>query len=141
MVAVFKVIALILFSGTKFFVALPATVLAGYTPLQTILITCTGGIFSFFFFFYFGDWVRTYYLKFFSKKEKIHFSKRNRFLVKIKNKYGRFSIAFISPCILGIPIGALLSIAFFGKNKQTIYFFVFSIIFWSVLLSYGLKFF
>jgi len=135
---IWKVVTLIALSGIKFFFALPAVVLAGYGPLETIFITSTGGLISFFLFFYFGRWIKD---TFFSKKDRKKFSKKNRLIIKVKNAYGLWGIAIITPSILGIPIGAILAAAFFGKGKQTIVIFVFWILFWSIIMSFGLNYF
>lgn len=136
-----KVIPFIAFSGTKFFFALPVVVIAGYSPIETILITCTGGLISFFIFFYFGKWLRKVFLEFFIKKERKKFSKKNRWLIKMKNSYGLWGLAIITPSIIGIPFGAIIAAAFFGRSKQTIAIFVFWILFWSITMSYGLNYF
>lgn len=137
-----KLLSFVLLSGTKFFFALPALIFAGYSPIETILISTFGGILSFFIFYYFGRIIKEFYYKKFPPKRKAKtFSRKNRWLIKVKDSYGLWGIAIITPSVLGIPLGALLASAFFKKGKQTILIFVFWIVFWSITMSYSLDYF
>lgn len=130
-----KIIGLIIASGLKFFLAPTATVLAGYSFIETICITVTGGCLGFLIFLKFGSIIRKLLKKLFPSKEKPRFTKRNRFIVNIKSKYGLYGIALLSPCVFSIPLGAILASLFYAKDKRTIPVFIGSIVIWSLILT------
>ena len=131
----FKISGLLLFSALKFFLA-PATVLiSGYDIWQTILITSSGGVGGFFFFYLFGSMIYKKYQELFQPKQKKIFTPRKRKMVKYKKKYGFWGLAVLTPVLFGIPLGALIAAAFFPERQRTIAVFVSSIIIWSVLIS------
>lgn len=52
------------------------------------------------------------------KKQKI-FTKRNKTIVRLKNKIGIIPFSFWAPLLLSIPIGSIITAKFFGKRKWT----------------------
>ena len=130
-----KVIGLIIASGLKFFLAPTATVLAGYSFIETICITISGGFLGFVLFFKFGTFIGKLLKKYFPSKEKPRFTRKNRFIVKIKSKYGLYGIALLTPCLFSIPLGAILASLFYSKDKRTIPMFTVSIVIWSLVLT------
>lgn len=130
-----KIIALILTSAIKFFLAPTASIIAGYSFGETLAITIFGGILGFLVFFKFGSFIRDLYAKIFKPNRRLVFSKRNRFLVNIKSKYGIYGLALLSPSVLSIPVGAFIASIYYQKDKRTIPVFVLSIVIWSLLLT------
>jgi hypothetical protein len=47
------------------------------------------------------------------------FTKRNKFIIRIKNKIGIIPFAFWAPFFLSIPIGSIITAKFFGKQRMT----------------------
>ncbi len=70
------------------------------------------------------------------KKEqpKIVFTRRNRRLVKIWKKYGLAGIAFITPCIVSIPIGTVIANALESNRKKIFLYMFISVVFWSITI-------
>jgi len=67
-------------------------------------------------------------------EEKKVFTKRNRRLVKIWQKYGLAGIAIITPVILSIPIGTVVANSLVEKRRKIFLYMLISITFWSVLM-------
>lgn len=131
-----KIAGLVLFSGLKFFLAPTTTVIAGYSFWETIIITTSGGIVGFIVFFRFGILLSAWFQSRFKRKRKRLFSKKNRFIVRIKSSYGRVGIALLTPCLISIPIGAVISANYFSNRKGTIPINILSVILWSFILTY-----
>jgi hypothetical protein len=47
------------------------------------------------------------------------FTKTNRFILKLKRKFGIYGICFWGPFLLSVPIGSIVAAKFYGKHKQT----------------------
>jgi len=136
MADVLKILGLVLFSGIKFFLAPTTTVVAGYGFWETILITISGGIIGFLVFYRFGKLLSQWFQKKFKRKKNKVFSRKNRFIVKIKSSYGRIGIAILTPCLISIPLGAILSASYFSDKKGTVVLNIASVVFWSFVLTY-----
>ncbi|MHA7131640.1 hypothetical protein [Algoriphagus namhaensis] len=100
--------------------------LAGYGFGKTIFVTVAGTMSSVILFTIVGQKLKDLYIARFPKPK---FTKRNRNIVKVWNKYGQIGIAFLTPLIL-TPIGGTLILVSFGTKKSTIYFHML----WSSLL-------
>ena len=59
----------------------------------------------------------------------------NKIAEKIGKKYGLTLLAIITPIIISIPIGTLISLKLFPDKRRTISFLIISVIFWSLLLA------
>lgn len=130
-----KILGLILLSAFKFFLAPSTAVVAGYSFIEIIIITSSGGIMGFLLFFKFGKLAKRRIQLLFKHKQKVGISKKNRRVIKLKNKYGLYGLAILTPCLLSVPIGALVASRYFSKDKRTIPVFLGSIVIWSVLLT------
>ena len=53
----------------------------------------------------------------FSKKKK--FTRMNKLIVRIKRSIGIIGVSFYAPLFLSIPIGAIITAKFYGKQKKT----------------------
>lgn len=52
-------------------------------------------------------------------KHKPIFTKRNKTIIRLKNKIGILPFSFWAPFLLSIPIGTIITAKFFGKRKMT----------------------
>ena len=43
----------------------------------------------------------------------------NKFIVRIKRRFGIFGISMYAPLILSVPIGSIITAKFYGKDKRT----------------------
>lgn len=78
------------------------------------------------------------------KRNLIHrrriFTKFNRRVIRIKQRFGLAGIALITP-IIGTPVGAFLAERFFRNKRRVIVYLSLSVIFWSLLLYFMILFF
>jgi hypothetical protein len=129
-----------MFSFSK--MGMPAAVYAfDYNYIQCILTSCAGAIFSTIIFVYLSDgiikWWNKFKEKWFSKKsEKKHFTKLNRRIVKIKNRFGLIGIAALTPILLSMPLGAFLAERFYKDKRKVIIYISISCVFWSNALYF-----
>lgn len=63
-------------------------------------------------------------------------TRKNKMIVRIKKRFGLAGIAFITPCIISIPIGTLVAVAFYRKRKPVLLYLTISLVLWSFVLNY-----
>lgn len=136
MTELLKILGLMFLSGIKFFFAPSTTYLAGYSFIETLAITISGGVLGILVFFYFGEFLKYLFSGIrFRKKEKLVFTKSSRRIVSIKEKYGLIGLVILTPILLSIPLGSLLAAKYFDHDKRTIPFLIISVVLWSLLLT------
>src|ERR1043165_6016080 len=100
----------------------PTTVLVyEYDFLTVFIVSMSGGITGNFVFTYTSAaliaWIHNYRLK----RNKIHtkkiFTRTNRRIIRVKNRFGLAGIAFIAPMFLSIPLGAFIAERFFRDKR------------------------
>jgi hypothetical protein len=154
----FKLIEVLILSGVKFLFAPPYAIGIGYSYLQTFLITTIGGLLGVIFFFYVSELLLTLFKKFwpvikktFSKSEpqsefntvdlasdaarKRQFTRKNKFIVNLRRKYGLWGIAILTPVLLSIPLGTFLASKYFKNKKSILFSLAISVIGWSLIMS------
>ncbi|MCK5823285.1 MAG: hypothetical protein KAG95_04730 [Bacteroidales bacterium] len=70
------------------------------------------------------------------KKQKSVFSKKNRRVIRVKQKFGLLGVATITPIILSIPVGTFIAVKYYSLSSKTLLFLISAVIFWSVALSF-----
>ena len=154
---ILKLLSVFLVASVKYFWATPYSFGMKLNEWETIFFIETGGILGFLFFFYFFKllfkelkllWPIVYrftpvlfkvrfemWLKrkrnnrIYAKK----FTKRNKLIVKMRQRYGMWGIVILSPIILSIPVGALLGNKYFSHNHRFIPYMLLSIVLWGVI--------
>ena len=69
------------------------------------------------------------------KSKKKVFNPRNRRLVRIWSEWGILGIAFITPVLLSIPLGTIITTRLVHSKKKVFIYMFCSILFWSVLIT------
>jgi hypothetical protein len=69
-----------------------------------------------------------------ASKRKI-FSPRSRRIVKIWSEWGIIGIAFVTPVLLSIPIGTIITCRLVHNKRKIFIYMFFSILFWSILIT------
>lgn len=155
----YKLIEVVVISGVKFLIAPFISFQLGYNYLQTIIITTIGGIVGVFFFYYLSNGLlklfrRTWpkIKKYFSGRhlhsktiavEKVksriksrkYFSRKNKFIVMTKRKYGLWGIAALTPVLLSIPLGTFLANKYYRNKKSVLLSLTISVLCWSIIMS------
>ena len=112
-----------------------------FNYLQCIISSSAGAISSAIVFTYFSDviikWWEKFKDKWIKKKgPKKHFTKSNRRIIKIKNRFGLIGIAALTPIILSMPLGAFLAERFYKDKKKVIIYLSISTLIWSNILYF-----
>lgn len=164
MVAVLKIIQVFLLASVKYVFTFPFALLIGLNFFQTLVAVTLGGIAGFFFFYHFTGFAskRVHHLRNFLRRvvpypirlkyrqlmiwrkkitgERV-FSRRNRFIVYFRSKFGLAGIIILSPVILSIPIGAYLLNRYYSKHRLARPYMVLSILSWTaVFVAFALIF-
>lgn len=125
-----------LVSGVKYLIAVISLLAKSGRPWYIdMLIVGSGGILGVFVFTYLGAALSKYLSRF--HLFKFRYKKLKKF-VHIKNSYGLIGIAILSPVMISIPVGCIISASFEHDKSKIIRYQMFSVIFWSLLL-FGLK--
>jgi len=155
-VAVVKLIHVFLLATVKYFVTFPYALLIGLNETQAVIAVTIGGISGFFFFYY----LSAYLIRFLrgNRKNVAHFTnkyfkfdlnlllkrlkpdikistKRKRFFVRLRNKYGFVGIIVATPILLSIPLGAFLLNRYYSRKKYVFAYMVISILGWALVFS------
>jgi hypothetical protein len=124
-----------------------AVIFFKFNFIKVFIVSCSGGIAGNVFFTYLSagiiKWwekVKHKYIFKHNKHPKV-FTKSNRFIIKVKNRFGLYGIAFLSPVLLSQPLGAFLAERFFKNKKKVIIALSIAIVFWSVTLYFLFFFF
>ncbi|HSH65978.1 MAG TPA: hypothetical protein VLB84_09315 [Bacteroidia bacterium] len=138
-----EIASVFLLSTFKFvFGGVPLAMAYGFSFFESVVVTSLGGFCGVVFFVKLSDFILRKVRESRHKKEehkkknkKKVFSKKNRFIIHVKQRFGLIGIATLTPLLFSIPIGCFLAIRYF-KNKQRVIIYMFgSILFWSVSLS------
>jgi hypothetical protein len=70
-----------------------------------------------------------------SKSSKKIFTRRNRRLVLLKNKFGLPGIIVLTPVLLSIPVGVVLITKYFGRKKVNYLYLLTAQFIWSIIYT------
>jgi uncharacterized membrane protein len=146
-----EIISVFLLSTVKFifFGAVPLALGFGFSFFEAVTVTSLGGFTGVVFFVFLSEKLIENVKKLKAKKQQSNtnqapkkiFTRKNKFIVKVKHRFGLIGIAFLTPLLLSIPLGCYLAVRYFkDKHLILIYMFV-SILFWSVSVSSAKLFF
>ena len=98
------------------------------------LANIIGGTIGIIMFTYLGDFIQAYCIKKFPNYFGRKFTRSNRFLVRVKQKFGLGGIAAFTPIILSIPVGVIFALALTNDKKKIIFSMLVSMLFWATVL-------
>lgn len=127
-----KLATIFLFSIVKYGFGLFTAINLDTGILPSILANLAGGAIGLLLFINFGSFItKKYYSYRYKNKPHQRFSGWNRFLVRVRKYMGLFGIAFLSPILLTLPVGAMMALQI-TTNKTKIFIYMFSgCILWS----------
>jgi hypothetical protein len=113
--------------------------------VETILWTNIGGIIGIYFFAFLAEKILAWWKRAFRRsnrhiledeqQEKKIFTRKNRRIVRIKQKYGLIGIALITPLLLSIPVGVFLVVRYYNTNRKKFIYLIASNLIWSVIYT------
>jgi hypothetical protein len=136
--ALFLLLSQVVFwSSIKYLVGVGLALL--YLPVfQGWLYSTLGGFLGILMFVFVGDRIQNFLIsrwpRLFSNSR---FNKKNRFLVKIRQKGGLLVVSLLTPLILSIPLGCLFSVTFVQNRWKVIAYQSISLLFWSAFIFAG----
>ena len=110
------------------------TAIAANLGIGGSLANIIGGIIGIVLFTYLGGYIQDYLVKKFPKRFVRRFTSSNRFLVRIKQKFGLGGIAALTPIVLSIPVGILFALALTHDKKKIMISMLLSMFFWATVL-------
>jgi hypothetical protein len=136
---ILKTLSVFLTCSFAFKIGFPtAFVVFKYDFIKVIAVSCGGGITGNILFTYLSAAILKGIHNFRAKRGLIHkkkiFTKFNRRVIRIKQKFGLAGIAFITPMFLSTPVGAFLAERFFRDKKKIIIYLSAATIFWAFAL-------
>ncbi len=124
---------------------IPTAVLVfGFNFFETLIVCSLGGITGSFFFSFLIDAVIKSFNKLISKiypnrkSNKKKFTKVNRFIIIMKKRFGILGVSIIAPLFLSIPLGVFICLKFFGDRPKIIFWMSIFVVFWTIVLYFGL---
>lgn len=159
----FKIIHVVILASVKYFMTFPYALIIGLDYNLAMLIVIAGGVGGFLFFYYISRYInfglnrsKPFFCRFIPRvvkaryqsycerrKAKItkKFSRKSRFIVKIRRSYGMWGIVITTPVLLTIPLGAFLANKYYSRRKNVVLYMVLSIVMWGAALSAFLQIF
>ncbi len=143
-----NILITILLSTFKFAMTFPLAVMEfKFSFFETILWINIGGVIGIYFFAYLSEavnrWIqglinkqrRKKGLEEKSPKKKKVFTKRNRRIVRVKQKYGLIGIAVTTPLLLSIPVGVFLAVRYYPRKKTKYLYLIGANVAWSFIYT------
>jgi hypothetical protein len=153
---IYKLLQVLLISGIKFLFAPLISIGYGFNYIQTALITALGGILGIIFFYFLSKWIIAQYYRYspaiysyftgvkIDRSRRIliratsikkKFTRKNKIIINVRNKYGFFGIIFFTPILLSIPLGAFLARKYYSGRNHTLIYMSISVVLWSFFIS------
>lgn len=110
------------------------TAIAADLGLGGSLANIIGGIIGIVLFTYLGNMIRDYMVAKFPKRFGRRFTSSNRFLVKVKQRFGLSGVAALTPILLSIPVGVMFALALTHDKKKILITMLMSLFFWATVL-------
>lgn len=123
----------------------------GLTFFETYFSCVAGALFSSVIFYFASEFfmIRAHKKRVLIREEAIRngielpykkkFTRMNKFVVRMKMRFGIFGIAMYAPLFLSIPLGSIVTAKFYGKEKKT-FFIIMLGIFVNGFITTGLAF-
>ncbi len=113
----------------------------GFSYWETVFITGAGGCIGVLVFYRTSGWLmeqaRQRKMRKLAKggKPSRSFTRTNRIIVRVKRGQGMRGLAFLTPVLISIPIGAILAAKYFREDRRTLPTLISAVLVWAVVLS------
>jgi hypothetical protein len=126
-----QILTVISVGALKMMVAAGFGVGFGFTFFKTFLFTSIGGCIGVLVFYRLSDWLmERSRLQWVRKRAEALltgegplepvFTKRNRWIIRVKHLSGYLGVAALTPLVLTIPLGSILAARFFHHDRRTV---------------------
>lgn len=131
------VVSVFLLSSVKLAAGgIPLAIALNFSFMETIVITSAGGLIGTLAFVYLSEWLIRAWGIFFPRSKKARvFTKRNRMIVRVKNKFGLMGLSLLTPLFFSIPIGSFLAVRYYRNKGLIVAHMALSILLWSTCFS------
>jgi hypothetical protein len=138
-----KEVSVIIFCTWKFALTFPYAIYGVRMSFwETIFFTNIGGLIGLVVSVFLSRgiilvWEKYVHLNFRRKgpREKNRFTRRNRFLVKLKTQYGFPGIVILTPILLSIPVGSFLMTKYYGVKFRNVFWLLAGQVGWSFIYT------
>ncbi|MCX6312753.1 MAG: hypothetical protein NT084_14115 [Bacteroidetes bacterium] len=145
-----KIVEVGLIASVKFLFAPFEAERYNFSFWESFAVTTIGGLVGIFVFYYAGSKLTTWWrhivalikslfmhkpVEVIERKHRKVFTRGRRFIIGIKMKFGLVGVAFVTPCLISIPIGTIVAANFYRKKRNVMLYFIISLLFWSLLLN------
>ena len=140
------ILVTIFFASFKFALTFPLAILEfGFSFFETLLWMNIGGLLGIYFFALLSEGLNQLLNRILLKlrnsgkksnplkRRKKVFTKRNRRIIRIKQKYGFAGIVITTPLLLSIPVGAFLVVRYYPRKRGKFMALVLSNVLWSLV--------
>ena len=148
MESLLEIMSVFFLSTVKFVLGgVPLALVYEFSVFKAVTVTSLGGFTGTVFFVFTSDKIIAFLKKRKALKliknpdlpRKKVFTRTNKIIIIVKQRFGLAGISLLTPLLLSIPIGCFLAVRYF-KNKQRILIFMFvSLLLWSVSMYYLYK--
>lgn len=128
-----EVVVVFLTSTIKFLPAPFAAAGLGLSFWQAFILVGIGGTVGVSAFYFLGKGVFSLGKK--KKRKKKIFNKTNRWIIRVKQRFGLTGIALITPPLISIPVGTLVATKFYKHRKDVLLYLWLAVWFWNVILT------
>ncbi len=125
-----------MFSTWKTYVGPAFSYICGFSYLEMILYNLGAALFSTLLFLRFSRAITKLLNAIFPGKKKKQFNPKLRKYIRFWNKYGLYGTMFLTPVLVGIPVGAFLAVRFGTRKRIIIYMTAIMVVFWSTVFYY-----
>jgi hypothetical protein len=132
-------VGIFLLSGVKFLGGLIWAIAFIENDLIGWFVSALGGIFGSFIWIFLGHWIQDKWIQFSASGNKNRasvkrFSKKNRWLVRIKQKGGVYLLVFLAPLIISIPVGCLILTSMESNRYRLLMLMTISVLLWGTAM-------
>lgn len=138
-----EIITVFLLSTVKFVLGgVPLALTLGFSFFEAVVVTSLGGFTGVLIFVGVSDFLIKKFRLIKHKQDGVKvksskkmFTRKNRLIITVKQRFGLLGIAGLTPLLFSIPIGCFIATRYF-KNKQKIIIYMFaSVLLWSISIS------
>lgn len=138
-------VGIFLLSGVKFLLGLMWAIAFVENDLLGLTISVFGGIFGSFIWIFLGHWIQEKWIQFRQNRSGVHssvkrFSKKNRWIVKIKRSGGVYLLVFLAPIIISIPVGCLVLTSMESNRFRLLLLMSVSVFLWGIAIYLGVNY-